>query len=201
MNIPTRITVARIALVVALLIGLFVCTCIPNLDVSAFEMDGVNLIYLIAMLVFVVAASTDFIDGYLARKWHQVTNLGKFLDPVADKMLVNSMLIFLIFPWDFLGEGQLLMPAFAVIIMVVRDLVVDAIRFIAAQRGGRRGREHLRKAEDRVPDDRHPAGAAQRLALQLLRFLLAFLLPDSDDIRLHRDFLLSAFGDNLCLSE
>ena len=114
MNIPTRITVARIALVVALLIGLFVCTCIPNLDVSALQMDGVNLIYLIAMLVFVIAASTDFIDGYLARKWHQVTNLGKFLDPVADKMLVNSMLV---------------------IVMVVRDLVVDAIRFIAAQRG------------------------------------------------------------------
>ena len=135
MNIPTKITVARIALVVALLIGLFVCTCIPNLDVSAFEMDGVNLIYLIAMLVFVIAASTDFVDGYLARKWHKVTNLGKFLDPVADKMLVNSMLIFLIFPWDFLGDGQLLMPAFAVIIMVVRDLVVDAIRFIAAQKG------------------------------------------------------------------
>lgn len=135
MNIPTRITVARIALVVALLIGLFACTCIPNLDVSALQMDGVNLIYLIAMLVFVIAASTDFIDGYLARKWHQVTNLGKFLDPVADKMLVNSMLVFMIFPWGFLGEGQLLMPAFAVIVMVVRDLVVDAIRFIAAQRG------------------------------------------------------------------
>lgn len=133
MNIPTKITTARIILVAALLVGLFVVTLIPDLDVPVY--DGVNLVNLIACIVFIAAASTDFIDGHLARKWHQVTNLGKFLDPVADKMLVDSMLIFFIFRFDYEPTQTLLMPAFCVIVMVVRDLVVDAIRFIAAQKG------------------------------------------------------------------
>ena len=133
MNIPTKITCARIALVVALLIGLFVVSVIPDLEVPTY--GGVNLVNLIAALVFILASTTDFLDGYLARKWKQVTNLGKFLDPVADKMLVDSMLIFFIFRFDYEPTQTLLMPAFCVIVMVVRDLVVDAIRFIAAQKG------------------------------------------------------------------
>ena len=133
MNIPTKITCARIALVVALLIGLFVVSVIPDLEVPTY--GGVNLVNLIAALVFILASTTDFLDGYLARKWKQVTNLGKFLDPVADKMLVDSMLIFFVFPWSYAPEQTLFIPVFCVIIMVVRDLVVDAIRFIAAQKG------------------------------------------------------------------
>ncbi|HBX25129.1 MAG TPA: CDP-diacylglycerol--glycerol-3-phosphate 3-phosphatidyltransferase, partial [Firmicutes bacterium] len=67
-------------------------------------------------------------------KWKQVTDLGKFLDPIADKMLVNGLLIFLIFPWNFAPNQNCLVPAFCVILMVIRDLVVDGLRFVAAKK-------------------------------------------------------------------
>ncbi len=135
-NIPTRITIARIALIVLLLIGLLVCWILnlatgwvaPNVGDSP-----INLIYMISLIVFVIAALTDWLDGYLARKWNQITDLGKFLDPIADKMLVNSMLIFLCIPWGF-APNQIVIPAFCVILMVIRDLVVDALRFLAAKK-------------------------------------------------------------------
>ncbi len=135
MNIPTKITVTRIALVSLLLIFLFALNFIPNLPVPFLGNAeyGVNLYYFIAFIVFVIAATTDFVDGYLARKWHQVTDLGKFLDPVADKLLVDSLLIYLILPHFYLGT--LTIPTYCVIIMILRDLVVDALRFIAAGKG------------------------------------------------------------------
>ncbi len=135
MNIPTKITVTRIALVSLLLLSLFTLNFIPNLPVP-FLGDaeyGVNLYYFIAFVVFVIAATTDFVDGYLARKWHQVTDLGKFLDPVADKLLVDSLLIYLVLPHFYLET--LTIPTFCVIIMILRDLAVDALRFIAAGKG------------------------------------------------------------------
>ena len=136
-NIPTKITLARIALVVGLLVYLFVCQVLGSLgEMPDFVLGdtGIHLTYLIACVVFVVAAATDAVDGYLARKWHQVTDLGKFLDPIADKMLVNSLLIFLCVPSTF-ASGQMTSPVFCVILMVLRDLVVDTMRFVAASKG------------------------------------------------------------------
>ena len=135
-NIPTKITIARIVLILAMLIGLFVCY-ILNLTTGwvapTLGNSNINLIYFICLIVFVIASLTDTLDGYLARKWHQVTDLGKFLDPVADKMLVNAMLVFLAVSWGF-APNQLQIPAFCVIVMIIRDLVVDALRFIAAEK-------------------------------------------------------------------
>ena len=136
-NIPTKITLARIALVVGLLVYLFVCQVLGSLGERPdliLGNTGIHLTYLIACVVFVVAAATDAVDGYLARKWHQVTDLGKFLDPIADKMLVNSLLIFLCVPSTF-ASGQMTIPVFCVILMVLRDLVVDTMRFVAASKG------------------------------------------------------------------
>lgn len=135
MNIPTKITVSRIALVLAMLIALFVLNYIPNLPLIYIggEGTGINLYYFVTAIIFVVAASTDALDGYLARKWKQVTDLGKFLDPVADKLLVDSLLIYLIVP-HFISS-TLSIPVFCVIVMIARDLVVDALRFIAAEKG------------------------------------------------------------------
>jgi CDP-diacylglycerol--glycerol-3-phosphate 3-phosphatidyltransferase len=132
MNIPTKITVSRIVLVGVMLIGLFVLEFIPNLSVPVLGNSGINLVYLICCIVFVIAALTDKVDGDLARKWHQVTDLGKFLDPVADKLLVDSMLIYLLIP--HFGQS-LVIPVYCTILMVLRDLVVDSLRFIAAGKG------------------------------------------------------------------
>ena len=135
MNIPTKITVTRIALVLSLLVFLLVLNFVPNLPVLYLgnAESGINIYYFVAFLVFVIAASTDAVDGYLARKWNQVTDLGKFLDPVADKLLVDSLLIYLILP--HFNSSTLTIPTYCVIIMIIRDLVVDALRFIAAGKG------------------------------------------------------------------
>ena len=134
MNIPTKITMARIVLVVCLLSFLLIFDFLPESVYQPiyFGPNGsINLVYFIAMIVFVIASCTDFVDGYLARKWHQVTDLGKFLDPVADKLLVNSILIYLAIS----RYGNISIPTFAIIIMIARDLVVDALRFVAASKG------------------------------------------------------------------
>ena len=135
-NIPTKITIARIVLVAALLIFLFVFQILGLNGYRDIMLgnSGIYLIYLIAAVVFVIAAYTDHLDGMLARKWNQVTDLGKFLDPIADKMLVNSLLIFLCVPSTF-ALGQMTIPVFCVILMILRDLVVDTMRFVAASKG------------------------------------------------------------------
>ncbi len=130
-NIPTKITCCRI-LIVALLFGaLIVLDFIPNLSIPTY--GPVNLVYLIACVVFIFASLTDFLDGYLARKWHQVTDLGKFLDPIADKLLVNASLLYLMLP--HFDANNLTIPFFCALLMIARDLIVDAFRFIAAGKG------------------------------------------------------------------
>ncbi len=129
-NIPTKITIARIVLIVALLLGLITCDIVSAITGWKQPMigHGVSLIGLISMIVFVVASFTDYLDGHLARKWNMVTTLGKFLDPIADKMLTTSMLVYLA-----ARSGEKLL-VYCVIIMIIRDLVVDALRSIAASK-------------------------------------------------------------------
>ena len=138
MNLPTKITFSRIIATVVLIIALFVLSVIPSLSTPELGNTRLNLIFLIVFVFFVVASYTDHLDGKLARKNNQVTDLGKFLDPVADKLLVSSMLIFLCAPGVFASyahEQTAFIPVWCVIIMVARDTVVDALRFIAAQKG------------------------------------------------------------------
>ena len=136
MNLPTKITVSRIIATVLLIIALFVLSLI-DFTAPALGNTRINLVFLIVFVFFVIASYTDHLDGKLARKNNQVTDLGKFLDPIADKLLVNTMLIFLVAPSIFASyaQGQVaLIPVWCVIIMVARDTVVDAMRFIAAQK-------------------------------------------------------------------
>ena len=138
MNLPTKITFSRIVATVILIITLFVLSIIPDLHTPVLGNSRINLIFLVIFVFFVIASYTDHLDGKLARKNNQVTDLGKFLDPVADKLLVSSMLIFLTDPRLFAKyavEQVSLIPVWCVIIMVARDTVVDALRFIAAQKG------------------------------------------------------------------
>ena len=80
-----------------------------------------------ALIVFITASVTDFIDGYIARHYNQVSDMGKFLDPLADKLLVLAALIM------FVEFGQT--PAWAVIIIIARELAISGLRMIAASKG------------------------------------------------------------------
>ena len=134
-NLPTKLTIVRIVLTFALLVFLVVAYCAGLngwVDRQLFE-HGPYLVGTIACAVFIVASLTDSLDGYLARKWNQVTNLGKFLDPIADKMLVNSMLVFSAIPFAFMPNA-LTTPWFCVVLMIIRDLIVDTMRLMAAKK-------------------------------------------------------------------
>ena len=143
MNLPTKITFTRIIMIVVMILSLFVLNIINAINGwQTFELGntGINLVFLILFVFFVIASYTDHLDGYLARKNNQVTDLGKFLDPVADKLLVNSLVIFLAAPAVFAkyvpnGESVISFNVWCVIILVARDIVVDALRFIAASKG------------------------------------------------------------------
>ena len=140
MNLPTKITVSRIIAIIVMLISLFVMNLIPDWKTIEIGNTGINLVFLIIFVFFVLASFTDYLDGHLARKNNQVTDLGKFLDPVADKLLINSLVIFLIAPSIFApyipGQlGQVGFNMWCAIILVARDIVVDALRFIAASKG------------------------------------------------------------------
>src|SRR5210317_1148552 len=112
LNLPNLLTLARIAAVPVVVILLLSDSRISNLWAAA---------------IFGLAAVTDFIDGWLARKWGIVTVLGKFLDPLADKLIVMVALIMLI-PLDRV-------PAWAVFIILAREMVVTGLRSIASSEG------------------------------------------------------------------
>ena len=143
MNLPTKITFSRIIAIIAMLIALFVLFLINHFDPSFQTIElgntGINLVFLIIFVFFLSASYTDHLDGHLARKNNQVTDLGKFLDPVADKLLINSMVIFLIAPSLFAryvpnADTVVTFNMWCAIILVARDIVVDALRFIGAQK-------------------------------------------------------------------
>jgi len=116
MNLPTKITIARILLIPVFVAFFFLCDYVPYNR-------------LIAAGIFAVAAFTDWVDGFLARKLNQVTDLGKFLDPIADKLLVMcALLAILACPRE---DFQVTMAVMAMIILS-REFIVSAFRIIAA---------------------------------------------------------------------
>ena len=144
MNLPTKITFSRIIAIILLVIALFALYIVklvnPSFEVMVLGNSGINIVFLIVFIFFLIASYTDHLDGHLARKNNQVTALGKFLDPVADKLLINSMVIFLVAPAVFASyipgaENVASFSVWCAIILVGRDIVVDALRFIAAEKG------------------------------------------------------------------
>ena len=101
-NLPTKITISRIIISGLLIVAIIVCYLLDQfnvINVASFNFNlgsvTLNLLMVVFWIVFLIASLTDFLDGYLARKNNQVTDLGKFLDPIADKMLINSIMVFL----------------------------------------------------------------------------------------------------------
>ena len=114
MNLPNKLTLARVILV-------------PFLVVFLLTGFGGEANRYICIAIFVAASLTDWFDGYLARKNHQITNFGKFMDPLADKLLVCSALICMI-------ELDRL-PAWIVLIIIAREFIISGFRLIAAENG------------------------------------------------------------------
>ena len=112
MNTPNKLTLLRILMIPVFLVILY--------------MDFPYHQY-VALVVFILASATDFVDGYLARRDHMVTDFGKFMDQLADKMLVMSAML-----W-FVEVGR--MPAWALLIVVVREFAVSGLRLIAVDNG------------------------------------------------------------------
>ncbi|AOZ94289.1 CDP-diacylglycerol--glycerol-3-phosphate 3-phosphatidyltransferase [Paenibacillus crassostreae] len=126
MNLPNRITIARIFLIPIMMVFLLVdFSFYPSPIIwNSYELPFNQLI---AAIIFIIAASTDGIDGYLARKNNMVTNLGKLLDPLADKLLVAAILISLV----QMGKCE----SWIVIIIISREFAVTGLRQIALLSG------------------------------------------------------------------
>ncbi|MCH3976479.1 MAG: CDP-alcohol phosphatidyltransferase family protein [Bacilli bacterium] len=97
MNLPNKITVFRMAMVVVIWLAMLFPYSSLGIEVP-FIFGEVNLVYFIVFWLFVIASFSDFLDGHIARKYNLVTNFGKFMDPIADKLLVNGLLIILLVP-------------------------------------------------------------------------------------------------------
>src|SRR5690606_17068468 len=110
MNLANKITLARIFLVPIIMLFLLV-----RFDWGTFHFEGLSVIYsdLITTFIFIITASTDGLDGYIARKRKIVTNLGKFLDPLADKLLITAALI------SVVGNGSV--AAWMAIVIISRE--------------------------------------------------------------------------------
>jgi len=131
MNLPNKITIGRVVMVGILIVLLaFPYT---NFGISIPIISGdINLIYLIGGIIFLIASFSDFLDGYIARKFNLVTDFGKFMDPVADKVLVDASLIFLMIRPVYAASSQIVVMPLIVIIFIARDLIVDAMRLVAS---------------------------------------------------------------------
>ena len=128
MNFPTKLTVTRIVLSILIIcIMIFPFEAI-GVDVPVLRTSvDISVKYVICSILFIIASLTDFFDGYLARKNNQVTDLGKMLDSIADKILVNPVLVI------FASEG--IIHPIVPVVVVTRDIVVNAIKMEAASHG------------------------------------------------------------------
>ena len=113
MNLPNTLTTIRMILIV------------PFVMIMQITPDGNGRFA--ALAIFIIASMTDFLDGYIARKNHLVTNFGKFMDPLADKLLVSAAMICLV--------SMDRLPAWMVIIIISREFVISGFRLIAADNG------------------------------------------------------------------
>ena len=129
MNTPTKLTIVRIILTLFILILLLFPFYSIGIEFPKIMVHGLYLEieYIIAGVLFIIASLTDFLDGYLARKNNQVTDLGKMLDAIADKLLVNPILVVL--------AVQGFIPSWIPVVIIFRDTVVDAIKMEAGRKG------------------------------------------------------------------
>ena len=112
MNTANKLTMLRVIMIPVFLLALYIDFAFNNI---------------VALIIFILASVTDFIDGYIARNYDQVTDFGKFMDPLADKLLVISAML-----W-FVKVGQ--MEAWVVLVVLAREFAVSGLRMVAAPKG------------------------------------------------------------------
>ncbi|MBE7047577.1 MAG: CDP-diacylglycerol--glycerol-3-phosphate 3-phosphatidyltransferase [Ruminococcaceae bacterium] len=122
MNLPNKITLSRIALIPIIVVLL----SLRNMT-GIFGANSVLIINIASAVIFAIASLTDGIDGHIARKYNLVTDLGKFLDPIADKLLVAAAMICLVELQEF--------PAWMAIVIIAREFIVTGLRIVAIGQG------------------------------------------------------------------
>lgn len=130
MNLANRITMSRIVMSVIIMVLLLFPFELVGIDLPTYVFNGniyIELKYLIAGVIFIVASLTDFFDGYVARKYNMVTDFGKMVDAISDKLLTNTVLV-------ILACDGLVSPIIAVVI-IARDIVVDSVKMIIGNKG------------------------------------------------------------------
>ena len=116
MTLASKITLVRVFLIPVVMVFMYLSGGAAG-----------NLWLIIALAVFIIASLSDYVDGHIARKYHQVTDFGKFLDPLADKLLVIAVMTI------FCQWG--LMPAWALVIVLTREFAVTGLRLVAVGKG------------------------------------------------------------------
>ena len=129
-NLPNFLTVFRIAIAIVIIPLLLIPnkTFVYNITLWNSNFINLNVFTLIASILFIIASISDAIDGYLARKFHWISNFGKFWDPLADKILTNTVLFCLA------SSNQSIVPIWLPIVFLIRDIIVDGIRFNLANK-------------------------------------------------------------------
>ena len=120
MNFPNALTLARIVLIFVFIV------LAANADGPIKMFSSSHILRMVAYLIALIAALTDLADGYLARKWNQVTDFGKLMDPLADKIFVAGIMLILV-------EYQLL-PAWVAVVIISREFLVTGLRMLAIQK-------------------------------------------------------------------
>lgn len=120
MNLPNKLTIFRVILI-------FPFVCLLLFGNAGYLGDNTAVTDFIALAIFIIASLTDYLDGMIARKYNLVTNFGKFMDPLADKLLVSAAMIALV------EMGRI--PSYVVIIIISREFIISGFRLIASDNG------------------------------------------------------------------
>ena len=131
MNLPNKITISRIILAIFVLVLLVFPLEKIGIDMPTLLISGkiqINIKYFICGVLFLIGSVTDFVDGHIARKRNMVTDFGKVMDAIADKLLVNGVLIIL----ACTGFIHMIIP----VIIISRDIIVDSIKMVVGEKHG-----------------------------------------------------------------
>ncbi len=130
MNLANKITISRVILSIVIMIILLFPFGELGMELPSYVVNGniyIELKYIIAGVLFIIASLTDFLDGYVARKYNMVTDFGKMIDAISDKMLTNSLLVILA------STGMI--STIIAVVFIVRDIAVDSIKMVVGNKG------------------------------------------------------------------